>query len=180
MKDELGWDKVRVGCHMSGRNNAKGTSIDICGERLDELGIKYKKWSSSWTIASVVLAIFSIAWWYNNWGEHGLGFFFLALISLLGSRIFHYLSLLNHKRHAWTECKNLKSRVNINHISKMLREFNDFKASKNDDYKFTNLYFASANGYVENALKMCMDNNIICYTKSGKTFIEAKYWDDKK
>lgn len=180
MKEELGWSKVRVGAHMSGRDNAKGTSIDVCGEQLDEIGMKYKSRANTWTIISVVFGIFSITWWYNNWGESGSVFLLLSLTSLLGSRIFSYLGILNHKKHSWVECKNLKSRVNINHISKMLREFNDFKASKNEDYKFTNLYFASANGYIENALKMCMDNSIVCYTKKGRTFIEEKYWDEKK
>lgn len=180
MKEELGWSRVRVGAHMSGRDNAKGTSIDVCGERLDELGIKYRQRSTPWTWGSIVLAVFSVIWWWNDLGEHGIGFFIFSMISLLASRIFIYLAERNHKRHAWTECKNLKGRVNVNHIAKMLREYNDFRASKNNDYKFTSLYFASASGYVENALKMAMDNGIICYEKRGRTFVEIKYWDETK
>lgn len=180
MKDELGWDKVRVGAHMPGRDNAKGTSIDVCGERLDELGMKYRQRSTPWAWGSIVLAVFSVIWWWNDLGENGIGFFIFSGTSFLASRIFIYLAELNHKKHAWVECKNLKGRVNINHISKMIRELKDFKASKNDEYKFNDLYFASSNGYVENALKMAMDNGIVCYTKKGRTFVEEKYWDETK
>ena len=177
MKDELGWNKVRVGAHMTGKNNAKGTSIDILGERLDALGRKYKGISTKWIFGSVLLVICSGIWHFGNMGANGFWFFILGLLSSMGAIIFHILSITNNKQNAWVECKNLKGKANINHISKMIREYNDFKASKNEDHRFTHLYFSSANGYVENALKMAMDNGIICYTKKGNSFQEVKYWD---
>ena len=180
LKEELGWDKVRVGAHMSGKSNAKGTSIDVLGERLDEMGVKYKKISSRWMMASGVLGIGALIWFLQDWGSDGFWFFILCLLSVMGAMVFRMLSDANHKKNAWVECKNLKTKVNINHMSKMLREYNDFKSSKNDDHRFTHLYFASANGYVENVLKMALDNNVICYTKKGRTFVEEKFWDDKK
>lgn len=180
MKNELGWSKVRVGAHMSGHNNAKGTSIDVFGERLDELGIKYKKISTKWMISSAILSLLALIWYLQGWGNNGIWFFMFGLMSMLGCATFMMLSEANNKQNAWVECKNLKSRVNINHISKMIREYEDFKASKNQEHRFTHLYFASANGYVENALKTAMDNGIICYTKKGRSFEEIKYWDEKK
>lgn len=180
LKDELGWDKVRVGAHMTGRNNAKGTSIDVFGERLDAVGIKYNKISNNWMLASGFLAALAIIWFVADWGSNGLWLFLFGMGSMISGCVFKIISINNHKRNAWSECKNLKTRVNINHMSKMLREYKDFKESKNEDYRFTDLYFASANGYVENALKMAMDNGIVCYTKKGRTFIEEKYWDETK
>lgn len=59
----------------------------------------------------------------------------------------------------------------------MIREFQDYKSSKSEAHRFTHYYFASANGYIENALKMATDNNIICYSKIGGSFKEEKYWN---
>lgn len=179
LKDGLGWEKIRVGAHMPGRNNAKGTSIDVLGERLDELGIKYKKIANNWMIASGCLLIGALTWYVQDWGNDGFWFLILSLMSLLGGLIFRLLSDANNKQNCWVECKNLKGKANINHISKMLREYNDFKLSKNGDHRFTHLYFASANGYVENTLKMAMDNNVSCYEWNGKSFVEVNYWDKK-
>lgn len=179
LKDSVGWDKVRVGAHMTGKNNAKGTSIDVFAERLDSLGIKYRDISNKWMIGSGIFFLAGITWYAQSWGNDGLWFTIFALLSLVGGMIFRLLSDINNKQNAWCECKNLKGRTNINHIEKMLREYNDFKASKNENHRFTHLYFASANGYVENALKVAHDNNVICYVKKGRSFEEVKYWDEK-
>lgn len=179
MRNELRWDKVRVGAHMTGRNNAKGTSIDVFAERLDERGMKYRKYADNWMLASGGFGVFSLVWFLEQWSHHGIWFFRSSMVVLLVGLMFRYFSEGNNKQNAWVECKNLKGRSNINHIKKMLSEYQDYKASKNDNHKFTHLYFVSANGYVENALKMAMDNNIICYTKKGNSFIETRYWDEK-
>lgn len=179
LKEELGWDKVRVGAHMSGKSNAKGTSIDVLGERLDSVGMKYRAISNRWIWASAVLGFGALIWFVQDWANDGFWFLILCLLSGMGATTFRLLSDINNKQNAWVECKNLKTKVNINHMSKMLREYNDFKASRNDDHRFTHLYFASANGYVENALKMALDNNVICYTKKGRSFVEEKFWDEK-
>lgn len=176
LKNKLGWEKVRVGAHMTGKNNAKGTSIDVFAERLDELGIKYNSIAVKWMVASGVFVALSLIFWIGEIGAHGHWFFILSLLSLLGGAIFMLLSGINNKQNAWVECKSLKSRATVSHVGKMIREFEDFKLSKNEDHRFTHYYFASANGYVENALKMAMDKGIICYIKKGNTFEEAKYW----
>lgn len=180
MKDDLKWDKIRIGAHMSGHENAKGTSIDILGERLDFLGIKYRKIADKWMAVSIAFALGGIIWHIEKWGERGLWFTLFALTSFAAGLIFRILSDANNKQNAWVECKNLKSKVNINHMSKMLREYNDFKSSKNEHHRFTHLYFASANGYIENTLKMALDNNVICYEKKVNSFREVNYWDAKK
>ncbi len=73
------------------------------------------------------------------------------------------------------ECKNLKGKVNINQIEKSIREFNDYTASGNKEYKFKYHYFVSANGYIENALKYAEDKGILCYQKEGDTFKRVFY-----
>lgn len=177
MKSDLNWTHIRIGASMAGHNNPKGTSIDVIGERLDELGVKYRDISTKWILGSVVFGLGGILWHIEQWGENGLWFTIFMLLSLMGAVMFRILSDANNKQNCWVECKNLKGKVNINQVSKMIREFQDYKASKNEEHRFTHYYFASANGYVENALKMATDNNIICYMKKGKTFEEVKYWN---
>ena len=176
MKSDLGWDKVRVGASIAGHHNPKGTSIDVIGERLDALGVKYKDISNKWLIGSGILGLGGILWWFQGWGSNGLWFTMCALMSAVGFAIFRLLSDANNWQNCWVECKNLKGRANVTHIAKMIREFQDYKASKSDSHRFTHYYFASANGYVENALKMAADNGIVCYAGHGKTFVEVKYW----
>lgn len=178
MKNELRWDKVRVGAHMTGRNNAKGTSIDILAERLDAKGLRYKKRGDKGVIISAILAVFSLVWYLKEWDGNGIWFLIFSMTVFASVCIFRILSDMHNKQHAWVECKNLKGKANINHLSKMIREHEDYKLSKNEEHRFTHLYFVSANGYVENTLKMAMDNKIICYVKRGNTFQEVNYWDN--
>ena len=177
MKKKLNWHKVRVGAAMTGRSNAKGTSIDVFGERLDEKGERYSNLANKWMIGSGVLFVFAVAWFIAKIGENGIGFMILSLSLLICGVSFKLLSDAYNKQNAWVECKNLKSKATVSHVNKMLNEFRDFKSSKNDEHKFTHLYFVSANGYVENALKLALDNKIVCYEKNGSSFIEVKYWN---
>lgn len=176
MKEELGWTKVRVGAHLSGKENQKGSNVDIIGEKLDQLGIKYKSYANKWMLSSGGLAFLSLLWHIEKWGEHGIVFLIFFLVVLAVGVLFRILSDIYNTQNSWVECKNLKGRANINHISKMIREMKDHKASKNDSHRFTHFYFASANGYVENALKLATDNGIICYMQDKNGFKEVKYW----
>lgn len=180
LRDELKWDKVRVGAHMTGKNNAKGTSIDVFGERLDYVGVKYMKMFNRWMLASGFMAILSFIWFVQSWGSDGVWFLIFSLASLISAIAFRLMSDANHKQNAWVECKNLKSKATVPHIHKTIMEFNDYRASGNTDNKFTHHYFASANGYVENALKLATDNGIMCYVKIGDSFEQVNYWDEKK
>lgn len=176
MQAELGWTKVRVGAHLAGRENQKGSNVDIIAEKLDADGIKYNDTASAWITGAIISAVLSLLYYFNNWGEHGIWFFVFSLILLAAGALFKILWLTFNKQNAWVECKNLKGRANINHISKMIREIKDYRDSKNDAHRFTHFYFASANGYVENALKLATDNGIICYVLDGNSFKEVKYW----
>src|ERR1035437_3987452 len=81
MKKELAWNDVRIGAHMPGKNNAKGTTIDVFGHRLDELGAKYKDVAIKWMIVSGALMILSGIFWLKQWGEHGHWFVLFSLLS---------------------------------------------------------------------------------------------------
>lgn len=177
MKQQLDWSNVRVGAHMAGKQNVKGANIDVIGERLDDKGTAARKVVIAMvTIASLML-MYAIIWAAEEMDNGGLGFLITSFSFLFGSIIFGFVSAKYNKENAWVECKNLKGKANINHISKTIREIEDYRASGNSEYKFTHHYFASANGFVENALKYAVSHNIICYEKEGNTFKRVGYWD---
>ncbi|MFY9308180.1 MAG: hypothetical protein WAQ28_03925 [Bacteroidia bacterium] len=176
MKHELKWEKVRVGAHMAGKANVKGAAIDVIGERLDERGRKFKTFAILWlyfAFCCIVASTFMII------TELGTGevFLFFAILLAIGGAVFMYQSGVHNKENAWVECKNLKGKVNINQIDKSVRELNDYKESRNNEYRFEYHYFVSASGYMENALKYAVDKGILCYQKEGNTFKRVGYWD---
>lgn len=177
MKKELNWTNTRVGAHMQGSANAKGTPIDVLGERKDERGKKFEKISWIWMAIGGMLFIYGLIWAFNDWDNGGLVFLLFSILFFLGGLVFTVQSNKFNKENAWVECKNLKGKVNINQIDKSLRELNDYRNSNNKEYKFEYHYFASASGYIENALKYAVDKGIICYEKSGDTFKKVGYWD---
>lgn len=177
MKEKLGWSKVRVGAHITGFNNAKGTSIDVLGEKVNPKAAEYKNSAWLWVAVTAGCAIFSLLFAALEVTGGVTAFGIGAIVSLIVAGNNFSNSSTYATEHAWVECKNLNAKVTINQVSKMIREFEDYKASKNDKYKFTHYYFASASGYVENALKMAEENNIICYIKKGRSFEEVKYWN---
>lgn len=97
MKSDLNWTKVRVGASMAGHNNPKGTTIDVIGERLDELGIKYKAISTKWLVGSAICFVAALIWYIQDWMNNGLWFTILALLSIMGGIIFRLLSDANNK-----------------------------------------------------------------------------------
>lgn len=177
MKTNLNWHKIRVGAHLPGRQNSKGSAVDVIGESLDERGQRFAKLAISWMMISggfILLSFFCIM---SGLGT-GVVFLCLGFISL-GSG-FYFKSHIEkyNKMNAWVECKNLKGKTNINQIDKSLREKRDYLLSGDTEYKFTHHYFVSANGYVENALKYAKDNNIFCFEKKKDgSFSEVQYWN---
>jgi len=182
MRHELGWKKTRVGAHMAGKLNRKGTSIDVIGERPDERGRRLHNLSLIYLLVGfMLLAIGSMDVFLelDLFGDFYISeiFILLAVIFIFGALFTILVSVKLSKENAWVECKNLKGKVNINQIDKSIRELKDYKASGDKEYKFEYHYFVSANGYVENALKYAIEHGLICYEKSGDTFKKVGYWD---
>lgn len=182
MKHELGWKKTRVGAHMAGKLNRKGAAIDVIGERPDERGRKLHNLALLYLILGSMLLIFGamdIFLELHLLGDYYLSeiFIMLALVFVGGSLFTIFVSLKYNKENAWVECKNLKGKVNINQIDKSIREYKDYIASGDSEYKFEFHYFVSSNGYVENALKYAIEHGLVCYEKSGDTFKKVGYWD---
>ena len=178
LKRELGWQKVRVGAHLPGKMNRKGAAIDVIGEKLSEKGKRYHTRAINFLIITGGLFVLAIIWNLMDWGNGGIGLLIYAIIAGIVAVIFLKRSDEFNKENAWVECKNLKSKVNINHVDKSLRELKDYRESGDKEYKFEYHYFVSASGFVENALKYAIENNVICYEKiSDGGFKKVGYWD---
>ena len=103
----------------------------------------------------------------------GLGVF----LELAGIIALHY-SDKYHKENAWVECKNLKTKVDKDKIRKMIDEYNDYVNSGDKKYKIEYLYFASANGYMKNAIEYAEHHNVECFVKKGRNkFERVDFWD---
>jgi hypothetical protein len=169
MKSDLGWDSVRVGVHLTGAIHRKGASVDIVAERLDERGKKLKTIGVIYAILFLFLLAIGLIEDIEVLLYCSIVFEFAGIVAFI-------VSVGKNKEHALVECKNLKSKVSAGHIDKTLREIEDYKASKNSEFKFTHHYFVSASGYVETTLKYALEKGIICYVKNGDKFELEKYW----
>lgn len=180
MTKKLDWTTYRIRAHMPGKSNNKGNQIDIVLDRLDERGQKFNKATKVLAYTCLVLIIGG-AWigYDSDWKdaqantliEYGVYLEFAAIATMLLGK--HY-----NKENAWVECKNLKGKATYDQVSKSIQQFEDYKKSGNTEYKFKEHYFVSANGFVENALKLAHDNGIICYEKINGKFVEVSYWNE--
>ena len=60
----------------------------------------------------------------------------------------------------------------------MISEIQEYKQSKDKEYKFNRYIFVSSNGFIDNALKLANSNNIECYTKNSENqFIKVTEWN---
>ena len=104
----------------------------------------------------------------------------VAILALIIGMVGFFAALIGrsfYKEYAWVECKNRKGKATYDQVQKCINEYNDYKARKNKEYRYVSKYFASASGFVENALKLAMDNDIICYEyNKNEKFEKVTYW----
>jgi hypothetical protein len=174
LKTDLKWDKARIRPQLASRHNMRGTNVDILAERLDHRGKTIKTISF---VYGLVFAILFFLGWIDQDVERGsilVGFsLFFEVIGIIA----YFVGLSLSKQNGWVECKNLKGKVNINQVQKTIDEVRHYRQSSDRDYKITHVYFVSTNGYVENALKLAVENDIKCYVKESQTFKEVDYWN---
>jgi hypothetical protein len=176
MKEELKYDKVRVRAHLPGKDNAKGTEADILARKSDMTKELVEDLKIPLAIASVLAGIFGYANLIDDVSIITVlkGIFPIVLIACIVSFI---LDQLISWEWAWAECKNLKGQTNINQVSKLIREYEDYNKVENKEYNIVKLIFVSANGFIENAIKYAKQKDIDCYQlDNNENFIESKYW----
>ncbi|WP_269225344.1 hypothetical protein [Flavobacterium eburneipallidum] len=176
LKSDLGWEKARIRSQMASKFNMRGTNVDVIAERLDNRGERLKKLGNFYMIICILTCLIGLFLVINNNSDGMYIIFFGTFVLIIGIISFKLSENLN-KENAWVECKNLKTKVNISQVQKTIDEINHYKASENKEYKFVEVYFISSNGFVENALKLAIDNKIICYIKENEKFKKIDYWN---
>lgn len=174
LKTDLGWEKARIRSQMASKFNMRGTNVDVIAERIDARGNKLKKLGIVYAIFFILLMIVSF---FEEDSELQLFLLCFGLIFEIGG-VFAFIYSINlNKENAWVECKNLKTKVNISQVQKTIDEYKHYKESGNKEYKFVECYFVSTNGFVENALKLAVENGIKCYIKENGIFKKIDYWN---
>jgi hypothetical protein len=169
MKAELGWSGYRIRSQQKGRDRSGGAQIDIIAEKQDKRG------KSLQILAFVYCAIMAIGVIVGLLYEEDAILIFAGITGIVAVFV-AFISRAYHKENAWVECKNRKSKTTFDQVNKSLREYNDYKATGDKEYKFVNHYYVSANGFVEDALKFAEKNGIICYKYENEKFVLDKYW----
>jgi len=179
MKEELGYNDTRIRAKIPQKHNHTGVEVDVIGRRTDERGKSFEKLAIRTCVLGVVLFI---SGFYigvdSDWNSMlSIPLAVISLVVLSFGVLYMLLSSKFNQENAWVECKNLKGKANITQVSKMITEIDDYKLSNNRDYKFTDYFFVSTNGFVENAIKKAISKGIHCYTYDNGNFIEEKYWN---
>ncbi len=169
MKNSLNYNSVKVRKHMPGKNT-KGAEADIIGIIHDHRGEKFRK-------LSLVTILFSIVGTFATvFGAFKLEMAAFFIVTSFGAILYAALGRRFSDKYTWVECKNLKSKVDYEKVSALLRKVKENNDSKNKLHYIDNIIYVSANGFVDNAEVFARDNNIKCYMKKGNEFIESEYW----
>jgi len=176
MKEELEYKKTRTRAHLPGKDNVKGYEADILAEKEDkmrDLLINIGEFLGIIGIIAFIIGLLELLDQQTNDFLFNWGMVFFIIAIFIGIMT-HFIW---HKEYAWVECKNLKSKANINQISTLHRNLEDYNNVENNEYKITQLIFVSTNGFIENAIKYAENKNIECYeTDKKERFIESTYW----
>ncbi len=162
IKSEMKYDKIKIRFQVKQANNSRGANVDVIGQRKNETGETWEGMGIIWLIICfIALVVGFIMEFTNDWGSD-LGLyliicgFILEIVGIIALVISNAYNIDN----IWVECKNLKSKVNISQINKMLTEIKQYKASGDSQYKFKEYAFVSASGFIDNAIELAEANSI--------------------
>lgn len=176
MKSDLGWDGYAIRSQQKGKANSKGAQVDIIGKRKDDKGRKLYNLFLIFLIIAFGLIIISLVLYTDNYLELMQYSALLSIVFALGA-LFSFLYGRNfYQENAWVECKNRKGKATYEQVQKSIHEYKDYIDSGDKEYKFITRYFVSATGFVDNALKLALDNNIECYEYIEGRFEKVTYW----
>jgi|CXWL01.1.fsa_nt_gi hypothetical protein len=175
MKRDLRWSGYVIRSQQKARLNNRGSNVDIIANRPDS---RIERFNSA---ALIVLMLGIVAFGLNlleiqipNVSTDTIGS--LGFIFLIGGSGYILLGKLFSKEYAWVECKNTKGKTTYEQVSKCVHEFEDYQSLENKEYRFVAKYFASAAGFVENALKLALDKGFECYTYKDGKYEKVNYW----
>lgn len=178
MKSDLKWDGYAIRSQQKGKANSRGAQVDIIGYRKDVRYVRLYNLGLSYFIGGIVL----LATWAlllvlddpnTTIKEICL---FVGLLGV-GGGLYCFWDCKHYKQeNAWVECKNRKGKATYDQVQKSIHEYKDYVASGDKEYKFIQCYFVSASGFVDNALKLALDNDFECFEYKEGKFEKITYW----
>ncbi len=179
IKEEMGYEKTKIRFQVKQANNSRGANIDVIGQRLDKRGKLLKNLGISYMVVFFIAMFYAFIIGFTDTFDNiwfSILFFGGLTMQILGIIVILISSSLNIEN-AWVECKNLKSKVNIGQVSKMINEINSYNQTKDTQYKFREFFFVSASGFIDNAIELAISNNINCYIVEDDKFKKITNWN---
>lgn len=171
MKTNLGYDNAVTKRKVRSAANTANTEVDVIGFKNDPRGKELRMISYICISFALVVFIFKMFYTYdeNNTLDSSSNAIILGLVTLfsLGGYFAYHKSKSLERENGWVECKDRKNKSTYDYVQKMFDEFSNYEKSNDTTYKFTELYFVSANGFVDSALQFAKRNNIRCFVKNS-------------
>jgi hypothetical protein len=168
MKKNLGYNNAVIRNNTRSATNASATNVDVIGFKTDPRGKDFRMAGIICMIIAFLGIVFKAIYTFGNENNtldsasnavlNGfiLFFFCAGFVTLKKSKSFEI-------ENGWVECKNRKTKSTHDEVEKMYRDCDNYKKINDKKYKFTELYFVSANGFVADALEFAKNNNVRCF-----------------
>jgi hypothetical protein len=178
MKENLGYETTTTRRNVRSAANATGTNVDVIGFKTDPRGKNLRITGIIYILLALSVIFIKSLYTYDNENntiesETSTVIFLVALFGVCAGCFAIYKGKTLESENGWVECKNLKTKATINHVTIMFEQFKNYENSNDNKHKFTELYFVSANGFVDNALEFAKQRNVRCFIKdSNEKFVE--------
>jgi len=165
VKKEMKYDKVKIRFQVKQANNSRGANVDVIGQRKNATGEMWEQLGKIWLIICSIAIFFGLiigfaSDWETDWAW---GLIVIGVILDICGIIALLISNAYNIDNIWVECKNLKTKVNISQVNKMLTEIINYKATGDSQYKFKEYAFVSASGFIDNAIELAEANGVKCF-----------------
>lgn len=179
VKEEMGYTETKIRFQVKQANNSRGANVDVIGQKLTDTGKLANTFS--YVYMGIALIFIVIGIYFLTTDDLGVGgaFLLLGLISEIIGFIFIVVNNKTRIANIWVECKNLKNKVNISQVRKMIDEIKAYKNSEDKKYKFKEFAFVSASGFIDNAIELAIANNIKCFiVNDNNEFQQITEWSN--
>lgn len=173
LKEKMGYTETKIRFQVKQANNSRGANIDVIGQKLSENGKTLKYAGIVYLILFLILFVIGIIVLNSDSNSDCGGYLiFISVVFEIFGVIGYFLGVKYSTVHIWVECKNLKNKVNINQVRKMVNEIKAYKDSGSKKYRFKEFAFVSASGFIDNAIELAIANNIKCFIVNKKNNFE--------
>ena len=171
MKSDLGYSDAKTRGDVHSYINSKGIQVDVIAQ-------KSSYWSDFFFVMCLLGVIASAGLSVLAFNKDNDSYLYVASASaacLAG--LFFYLMGATDKEHAWVECKSSKDKTSLEEVQTMMNRFEAYLETENKKFEFTEKYFVSASGYIDDAYHYAKSKGIVCYIEKNSKFVEATYWN---